>query len=78
VTRPPDDSEPDRRPPDYVIVVAASDWIQDRYPAAAASLTRISMQRIWPSGLAELEAQAAVLPPGDGGVGAQVGLAQDG
>jgi hypothetical protein len=40
-------------------------------------LTRISMQRICPSGLAELEAQAAVLPPGDGGVGAQVGLAQD-
>ena len=40
VTRPPDDSEPGRRPPDYVIVVAASDWITDRYPAAAASLTQ--------------------------------------
>jgi hypothetical protein len=39
VTRPPDDHEPGRRPPDYVIVVAASDWITDRYPAAAASLT---------------------------------------
>ncbi len=39
MTRPPDDSEPGRRPPDYVIVVAASDWIQDRNPAAAASLT---------------------------------------
>jgi hypothetical protein len=38
VTRPPDDGEPGRRPPDYVIVVA-SDWITDRYPAAAASLT---------------------------------------
>jgi hypothetical protein len=42
-------------------------------------LTRISTQRIWPPGLlAELEAQAAVLPPGDGGLGAQLGLAQDG
>ena len=38
MTRPPDDHEPGRRPPDYVIVVAASDWITDRYPAAAASL----------------------------------------
>ena len=36
MTRPPDDSEPSRRPPDYVIVVAASDWIKDRYPAAAS------------------------------------------
>ena len=34
-----DDGESGRRPPDYVIVVAASDWITDRYPAAAASLT---------------------------------------
>ena len=39
MTRPPDDHEPGRRPPDYVVVVAASDWITDRYPAAAASLT---------------------------------------
>ena len=39
MTRVPDDHEPGRRPPDYVIVVAASDWITDRYPAAAASLT---------------------------------------
>jgi hypothetical protein len=39
VTRQPDDSEPGRRPPDYVIVVAASDWSKDRYPAAA-SLTQ--------------------------------------
>ena len=38
MTRPPDDHEPGRRPPDYVIVVAASDWITDRYPAAATSL----------------------------------------
>jgi hypothetical protein len=36
VTRQPDDSEPSRRPPDYVIVVAASDWIKDRLPAEAS------------------------------------------
>jgi len=41
-------------------------------------LARISMQRIVPLRLAELEAEAPVLPPGDGGVGGQVGLAQDG
>ncbi len=41
MTRPPDDSESGRRPPDYVIVVAASDWLNDRYPAAAASLTHV-------------------------------------
>ena len=40
MTRSPDDEEPGRRPPDYVIVVAASDWIADRYPASAASLTQ--------------------------------------
>ena len=40
MTRPPDDHEPGRRPPDYVIVVAASDWITDRYTAAAASLAQ--------------------------------------
>ncbi len=39
MTRQPDDSEPGRRPPDYVIVIAASDWLKERYPAAAASLT---------------------------------------
>jgi hypothetical protein len=38
VIRPPDDPGPGRRPPDYVIVVAVSDWITDRYPAVAASL----------------------------------------
>jgi hypothetical protein len=27
-----------RRPPDYVIVVAASQWVKDRFPAAAANL----------------------------------------
>jgi hypothetical protein len=40
VTRPSDDSQPSRRRPDYVIVVAASDWLKDRYPDAAASLTQ--------------------------------------
>jgi hypothetical protein len=39
VTVLPDDTEPGHRRPDYVIVVAASDWIQNQYPAAAASLT---------------------------------------
>ena len=38
MTRQPDDGEPSRRRPDYVIVVAASDWLKDRFPAAAASL----------------------------------------
>jgi len=27
-----------RRPPDYVIVVAASPWLKERYPAARANL----------------------------------------
>ncbi len=40
MTRPPDDSQPGRHPPGYVIVVAASDWINDRYPAAAACLSQ--------------------------------------
>ena len=40
MTHPSDDHEPARRSPDYVIVVAASDWIQDRYPADAVSLTQ--------------------------------------
>ena len=39
MTRQPDDSESSRRRPDYVIVVSASDWLKDRFPAAAASLT---------------------------------------
>jgi hypothetical protein len=26
------------RPPDYVIVIAASDWVKDRFPAAGANL----------------------------------------
>ena len=48
-------------------------------PPGALALAPISMQRIVPPlRLAEPEAEASVLPPGDGGVGAQVGLAQDG
>ena len=39
MTRQPDDNQPSRRPPDYVIVVGASDWLKDRFPAAAACLT---------------------------------------
>ncbi len=39
MTRQPDDNQPSRRPPDYVIVVAVSDWLKDQFPAAAASLT---------------------------------------
>ena len=40
MTPQPDDHEPSRRPPDYVIVVAASDWLKDRYPAAAPALSQ--------------------------------------
>ncbi len=44
MTRPPAEREPSRpsgrRPPDYVIVVSASDWVKDRYPAAAVSLSQ--------------------------------------
>ena len=39
MTRPPDDTEPGRRPLDYVLVVAASDWTKDRYPRAETNLT---------------------------------------
>ena len=38
------DSEPSRlpgrRPPDYVIVVSANDWLKDRFPGAATSLSQ--------------------------------------
>jgi len=39
----PDDRDPrrppgDRRPPDYVIVVSASDWVREHFPAAGADL----------------------------------------
>jgi hypothetical protein len=29
---------PGRRPPDYVIVVAASDWVKEHFPASRANL----------------------------------------
>lgn len=37
------DSEPShqpgsRRPPNYVVVIRASDWVKDRFPAAGANL----------------------------------------
>lgn len=39
----PEGSEPKgalaHRPPDYVIVVRASDWLKDRFPEAATSLS---------------------------------------
>ncbi len=40
MTRQPDEAEPGRRPPDYVIVVAASPWFTERHPAGAASLSQ--------------------------------------
>ena len=39
MTQPPDDTEPSRKPPDYVLVVSASDWVKDRFPRAGTSLT---------------------------------------
>ncbi len=41
-------------------------------------LTRISIQLLRPLGLAEFEVQPAAAPPGDGGVGGEGGLAEDG
>ena len=39
----PEESEPRRapgggRPPEYVVVVSASDWVKERFPAAGANL----------------------------------------
>jgi hypothetical protein len=39
----PEESEPrrapgGRRPPEYVVVVSASDWVKEHFPAAGASL----------------------------------------
>jgi len=41
--KPPDESEPrrapgGRRPPEYVVVVSASDWVKEHFPAVGASL----------------------------------------
>ena len=41
-TKPPDDNDSRRSPgtetPDYVVVVAASDWVKEHFPAAGANL----------------------------------------
>ena len=39
----PEDSEPrrapgGRRPPEYVVVVSASDWVKEHFPTAGANL----------------------------------------
>ena len=41
--KPPEESEPRsapgaRRPPEYAVVLAASDWVKEHFPAAGASL----------------------------------------
>jgi hypothetical protein len=41
--KPPDESEPRRAPggrrlPEYVVVVSASDWVKEHFPAAGANL----------------------------------------
>jgi hypothetical protein len=41
--RPPEESEPrsapgGRRPPEYVVVVKSSDWVNEHFPAAGANL----------------------------------------
>ncbi len=41
--KPPEESEPrsapgGRRSPEYVVVVGASDWVKEHFPAAGASL----------------------------------------
>lgn len=41
--KPPDESEPrsapgGRRSPEYVVVVSASDWVKEHFPAAGANL----------------------------------------
>jgi hypothetical protein len=41
--KPPEKGEPrnapgGRRPPDYVVVVNASDWVKEHFPAAGANL----------------------------------------
>jgi hypothetical protein len=41
--KPPEESEPrsapdNRRPPEYIVVVTASDWVKEHFPAAGANL----------------------------------------
>ena len=40
----PEDNDPrpasgSRRPPEYAVVLAASDWVKEHFPAAAANLS---------------------------------------
>ena len=48
----PEDSEPchppGSRPPDYVLVVSASDWVRERFPGSAMSLDEASAERHGP------------------------------
>ena len=42
--KPPEDSDSrrmsgSRRPPEYAVVLAASDWVKEHFPAAAANLS---------------------------------------
>jgi len=57
-------------------------WGVDINAAATAiakfRLTRVSVQRVRPLWSCELEVESAVAPPGDGGVGGEVGVAEDG
>jgi hypothetical protein len=41
--KPPEESEPrsapgGRRPPEYAVVISASDWVKEHYPAAGVNL----------------------------------------
>jgi hypothetical protein len=41
--KPPEESEPrsargGRRPPEYAVVISASDWVKEHFPAAGANL----------------------------------------
>ena len=41
--KPPEESQPrsapgGRRPPEYAVVVSASDWVEEHFPAAGATL----------------------------------------
>jgi hypothetical protein len=59
------------------VAPGAPGWFR-HLPIGMLLLARISTQRLRPSCSGEFEVEAAVVPPGDGGVRGQVGLAQDG
>src|SRR5450759_5966198 len=52
--------------------------LKKRAVNADVALTRISTQLVRGKGSADFVAQGAVVPPGDGGVGGEAGLAEDG